>query len=56
MQEEKRLKQDRAESAHLASTSKEKGKRSIRSDRGSEYYGRYDGLGEQLIFRTECQL
>ena len=50
MQEEKRLKQDRTESAHLASTSKDKDKRSIRSDRGSEYYGRYDGLGEQLIF------
>ena len=50
VQEEKRLKQDRTESAHLASTSKDKGKRSVRSDRGGEYYGRYDGLGEQLIF------
>ncbi|RVW37086.1 Retrovirus-related Pol polyprotein from transposon TNT 1-94 [Vitis vinifera] len=106
VQEEERLKQDKTESAHLASTSKDKGKRknkdnkvaasngpeqkkqkvetttsrygylfliheksqsldvfktfkaevelqlnkrikSVRSDRGGEYYGRYDGSGEQ---------
>ena len=50
MQEEERLKQDMTESAHLASTFKDMGKRSVRSDCGGEYYDIYGGLGEHLLF------
>ncbi|KAI9195425.1 hypothetical protein LWI28_014750 [Acer negundo] len=50
VQEEEGLKQDRIENAHLASTSKDKGKMSVKSDHSSKYYGRYDSLSEQFIF------
>ncbi|KAI9177424.1 hypothetical protein LWI28_015053 [Acer negundo] len=34
----------------LASISKDKGKMSVKSDHAGDYYDRYYGLGEQLIF------